>query len=243
MRPSSQGGAGADRPGQPATRVFCVQGCKDNAFLDDDVADVDADADFDVPVVRHTRVASRHSALCFDRAADGVHDADELDRDAIACAFDDAAAMFRDRGLQEFMAVGVEPGERAFLVGSHQSAVSGDIRCENGRKPPLHTMFGHTARPCLPPCSARVYGQASGVSICAASPARAGVIPGEASPSRARRGKGTQSTAKIWIPFPRIAFAILAGNDTFIDRQAILSLVRITSGGLGSFAGFTESIV
>jgi hypothetical protein len=58
--------------------------------------------------------------------------------------------VFGDRRLQHFAAVSVEPGERPFLVGSHQPAVAGNIAGENGRKPPLYTMFGHGASPLTP---------------------------------------------------------------------------------------------
>ena len=57
-------------------------------FLDD-VADVNADAEFDSPVLRHAGVAFDEAVLDFDRAADRVHDAAKLDYTAVAGAFDD----------------------------------------------------------------------------------------------------------------------------------------------------------
>jgi len=55
------------------------------------------------------------------------------------------------------------------------------------------------------------------------------VIPGESPPGRAfgapdvkLRGKGRESRSsltKSWIPFPRIANAILAGNDTALTSD------------------------
>ena len=129
---------------QPRGNIDAV--AEDVALVDDDVADVNADAQFDAPVGGFVRIALRHSALLLDGAAGGVHGAAEFDQDAVAGAFDDAAAMLGDRRLQQFATMSVEPGERAFLVRPHQPAVAGNIPGENGRKPPLHTMFGHARR-------------------------------------------------------------------------------------------------
>src|SRR5579862_9214828 len=119
---------------------------EDVALLDDNVADVNPDTDFDALLIRNADIALRHPVLHVDGAARGVHGADEFDQYAVAGAFDDTAAMLRDGRFEEFAAVGVEPGERAFLVGTHQPAVSRDIGGENRRKPPLHTLFGHIRR-------------------------------------------------------------------------------------------------
>ena len=70
--------------------------------------------------------------------------------------------MLGDHRLQQFAAMGVEPGERAFLVGPHQPAVAGNIPGENGRKPPLYTMFGHARRFALHAGSSRSLGAAGG---------------------------------------------------------------------------------
>jgi hypothetical protein len=53
------------------------------------------------------------------------------------------------------VAVGVEPGERAFFVDAHEPAVTGDIPRQNGRKSPLDT--GHKSRPAARDPN-RVYG-------------------------------------------------------------------------------------
>jgi hypothetical protein len=129
---------------QPRGNVDAV--AEDVALVDDDVADVNPDAQFDAPVGGFVRIALRHSALLLDGAAGGVHGAAEFDQDAVAGAFDDTAAMLGDHRLQQVATMGVEPGQRAFLVGPHQPAVAGDIPGENGRKPPLYTMFGHARR-------------------------------------------------------------------------------------------------
>ena len=47
---------------------------------------MNADAQFDAPVVGFVRIALRHSALLLDRAAGGVHGAAEFDQDAVTGA-------------------------------------------------------------------------------------------------------------------------------------------------------------
>jgi hypothetical protein len=54
-----------------------------------------------------------------NRAPSRVHGAGELDQNSISGSFNNAAAVLGDQWLQEFTAVSVEPGECAFLVGTH----------------------------------------------------------------------------------------------------------------------------
>jgi len=70
----------------------------------DDVAQMNADAELDAALFRHACVALDHAVLHFDRAAHGVDDAPELDDRAVARAFDDAAAVGRDSGVDEVAA-------------------------------------------------------------------------------------------------------------------------------------------
>ena len=118
------------------------------AVLDDDVADVDADAELDALVLRHAGIALGHAALNGDRATHGVDDAGELDQDAVARGLDDAAGMFGDPGVQEFAAMRLEARERAFLVVADQPAVAGDVRCEDCGQPPLNAILSHGVASC-----------------------------------------------------------------------------------------------
>ena len=68
----------------------------DVVALDDDVAEIDADAELDARCPPARRVALGHLALHVDRAAHRVDDAGELDQQAVASGFDDAAAMLLD---------------------------------------------------------------------------------------------------------------------------------------------------
>ena len=101
------------------------------AVLDDDVADMDANAEFDALVLRHRRVTLDHAVLNFNGTARGVDGACELNQDTIAGPLDDAAAMIRDLRFQELAPMSIEPRQRAFLVGSHQAAVAGDVAGED----------------------------------------------------------------------------------------------------------------
>jgi hypothetical protein len=79
----------------------------------DHVAEVDADAVFDALGLRHAGVALAHAALHLDRAAHGVDHRGELDQRAVACQFDELAAVLLDLRVDQRAAVGLELGERA----------------------------------------------------------------------------------------------------------------------------------
>jgi hypothetical protein len=57
--------------------------------LDDNVADVDANAQFDASVLRYRRVALGHAVLNLNSTACGVHGTCELNQNAIAGPLDD----------------------------------------------------------------------------------------------------------------------------------------------------------
>jgi hypothetical protein len=60
---------------------------------------MDADAELDAAILRHTGVALDHAVLHLDRAAHSIDHAAELNEAAIAGALDDAPAMRGDRGI------------------------------------------------------------------------------------------------------------------------------------------------
>jgi hypothetical protein len=51
---------------------------------------------------------------------------------AVASGFDDTAAMLGNLGINEFLTVGFERYESAFLVDAHQPTVGGNISREDG---------------------------------------------------------------------------------------------------------------
>ena len=66
------------------------------AVLDDDIADIDADAEFDPFRSGDPGIAPGHRLLPFARAAQGVDHAGELDEEAVAGGLDQPAAMLGD---------------------------------------------------------------------------------------------------------------------------------------------------
>ena len=101
------------------------------AFFDDDVANMNADAELDALVLRHGCVTLDHAVLNFNSTARSVYGACELNQDTIASPLDDAAAMIGDLRFQEFEPMSIKPRQCAFLVGSHQTAVAGDVASED----------------------------------------------------------------------------------------------------------------
>ena len=71
--------------------------------------------------------------------------------------------MLRDRRFQELPAEGIEAGERALLVASHQPAIADDICRKDGRKAALNVLFGHRERLCLSLCAASLWPSVQGV--------------------------------------------------------------------------------
>jgi hypothetical protein len=88
--------------------------------LDDHVAEIDADAQFDAVVRPDTRVPLGHRQLHFDRAAHRVDDAGKFHQQAVAGGLYDAAVVFGDLQIKEIAAQRLEAFVRAFLVRPHQ---------------------------------------------------------------------------------------------------------------------------
>ena len=101
--------------------------------VDDDVAEIDADAEHDPLLRRDTGVAHRHPALDFDRAAHGIDHAGELGEDAVAGDPHHPPVMILDRGLDEVAPMRLPLRECAFLVLPDQAAVAGYVGEKNGR--------------------------------------------------------------------------------------------------------------
>jgi len=78
---------------------------EDVVSVDDDVADIDADAEDDAPVLGHARITADHAALNYDSAPDRIDDTGKFDQRAIACGLDDAAMMRGDRSVNQLAAM------------------------------------------------------------------------------------------------------------------------------------------
>ena len=93
----------------------------------DHIAEMNAYAKDDAAVLWHARVAFDHGALDFDRKADGVDHAAELDDAAIASALDDPAAMRVDRRIDQVASQPPQSRQGSPLVGSGETAVADDV--------------------------------------------------------------------------------------------------------------------
>ena len=112
----------------------------------DDVADMDADAKFDSPILGHSGVALDEAVLHFDRAAHRIDHAAELDDRAVAGALDDAAVMGGDGGVDEIAAEAPKPREGAILVLTGEPAVADDVgHQDRGEFPGLSHSSGSPA--------------------------------------------------------------------------------------------------
>ena len=129
---------------------------EDIAAVDDNVADVDADAKDDPPVHVDARVEREHRALDRHRAAYGIDDAGELNQQPVACGLDDPAVMAGDGGIDTLAPVRLQRIQRADLVRAHEPAVAGDVGRQNCRQPALdsrrchHTPLGMDRCPDFP---------------------------------------------------------------------------------------------
>jgi hypothetical protein len=65
---------------------------------------MDTDAKLDPALRGQSSIALDHTVLHFDGAAHGIHDAPELDKDAIARPLNDAAVMQSDGGVEQIAA-------------------------------------------------------------------------------------------------------------------------------------------
>ena len=78
--------------------------------LFDDVAEMNADPEYDAAIGRQAGVALDHAVLHLDRATHRVDDAAKLDKDPVAGALDHTAVMGGDGGIDQ---VAAQPPQRA----------------------------------------------------------------------------------------------------------------------------------
>jgi hypothetical protein len=84
---------------QPSSNVDAI--AEDVVVVDDDVADMDADAELDHLILRHGGILLGHTALDFNRAAHGINGAGKLNQHTVTGRLDDAAAMGGYGGVNE----------------------------------------------------------------------------------------------------------------------------------------------
>ena len=101
---------------------------------------MDADAEFDALTLRNRGIAFGHAALNLDGAAHGLDHARELGQQPVAGGLDDSSAMLLDLRVDQSTPMLVQPCQGAFLVGAHETAVTGDIGRQNGRQSPFYAL-------------------------------------------------------------------------------------------------------
>ncbi len=76
---------------QPSSDIDSV--AKDIVVVNDDITNMDADAEFNSDILRDVGILRSHCALDFDGAAGGIDCAGEFHEHAVTCCLDDAASM------------------------------------------------------------------------------------------------------------------------------------------------------
>jgi hypothetical protein len=129
--------------------------------LDNDVAEIDADAQFDAVVRRGDGVPLGHRLLHFDRAAHRIDDAGKLHQHSVTGGLNDPAPVLGDLRIEELAAQRLEAFERAFFVSAPISreypatsaariATSRRVWLMSSRQPPAAGLLSRTldARRC-----------------------------------------------------------------------------------------------
>ena len=125
---NSAGNAYAAGLGQPLeTRGDVHAVAIDVVALDDDVAEVDADAQLNAPVFGHIGVAFAHRRLDVDRATDRVDDARELGQRTVAHELDDAPPVLADGRVDGLVSVGLQARQGPLLIVIHEAAVADHV--------------------------------------------------------------------------------------------------------------------
>ena len=120
---------------------------KDIVFFDNNITDVNADAEFDLLVLRHVDILFGHAALNFVGTSDGVDHAGELGNSAVPGILDNTSVMLSDFGIENRSSKRFQLRQRAFFVDPYQAARARDIRRQNSRQSPLYVLAAQDAPP------------------------------------------------------------------------------------------------
>ena len=99
--------------------------------LDDHIAEIDADAQFDAALRPDPGVPLGHRLLHLDRAAHRIDDAGKLHEHAVAGGLDDAAVVLGDFRIDELAAQRFQTFECPLLIRPHQPRIAGHIGGED----------------------------------------------------------------------------------------------------------------
>jgi hypothetical protein len=84
--------------------------------IDDDITDIDADAELDALLIRHPGIALGHPALDIKSAAHCVHYAAKFSQHPVSGVLDDPATVFGDLGIDKSAQMGLKLDVRALFV-------------------------------------------------------------------------------------------------------------------------------
>ena len=129
---------------QPGRHIDAI--AENVVSVDDDVAEIDADAKFDGLTVGPRRVVVGHRRLNGERAFHRIHGAGKLDQRAVAHHLDDAAAVFGHGRIEARGPDVAQRRERSRLVGAHQPRIADNIGREDRREASRGSFVDH--RPC-----------------------------------------------------------------------------------------------
>ena len=109
----------------------------DIVLLDDDIREVDADAEAHAPVVLQVGVARLGGLLHLGGEGHGIHHAAELGQEAVAQRLDDAPARLGNQRIDDGGLPRHQLGQRARFVALHQPRIARDIGREDCRETPF----------------------------------------------------------------------------------------------------------
>ena len=110
----------------------------DVAVIEDDVADIDADAVAELPVFRNGGIVVAERKLHLDRKAQRVHDAGKLDQRAVAGELDGPAVILRGSGIEDIAAVPPKGRHSALLIQAHQAGVAHHVEGKDRGQATFH---------------------------------------------------------------------------------------------------------
>ncbi len=122
-------GAGLGQRLEPGGDVDAV--AEDVVAVDDHVAEIDADPQFETALGRDRVVDGARRALHLDGAAERIDDARKIRQQAVAGGADDPPPMRRDQRVDGAAELAERP-MRAGLVLAHQTAEPDHVRMQNG---------------------------------------------------------------------------------------------------------------
>jgi len=122
---------------------------KDIVLVDNDITDVNADAELDPLVLRRVDILFGHAALNFVGTSYRVDHAGELSNSAVPGILDDTSVMLSDFGIEKRLSKSFQLRQRAFFIDPYQAARARDIRRQNSRQSPLYVLAAQDTPPGL----------------------------------------------------------------------------------------------